>query len=86
LFFRGLHTDPDVILFYPNAPVQNIYYSSGILISHVLLILKITLAGWTGASRCTPDSGNEILYSVPLPNNFILPSDGNNYGAAVFFF
>jgi hypothetical protein len=64
---QGLAVDPDVILMDPTNPQAPIYYNSG---------------AWTGKSRCTPDS-NQVLYTAPMPTNFLVPSDGNNYATAV---
>jgi len=60
--------DPDLIFLDPTQPSTNYYYCS---------------AGWTGASRCSPDNPRKLLFTAPYPKNYIVPSDGNNYGAAI---
>jgi hypothetical protein len=63
-----IEPDPDLIFLDPKQPTTDYMYSS---------------AGWSGVSRCEPTSPSRVLFSAPYPANFIVPSDGNNYGAAI---
>jgi len=63
-----IEPDPDLIFFDPKQPNTEYMYSS---------------AGWSGVSRCEPSTPQRILFSAPYPANFIVPSDGNNYGVAI---
>ncbi|KAA0024868.1 hypothetical protein [Antrihabitans cavernicola] len=57
--------DPTHIIFTPSAPVTNIYYSD---------------AAWTGKNRCAKTS-NQVLLSVPLPSNYVVPNSLGNEGS-----
>jgi len=63
-----IEPDPDLIFLDPKQPTTNYMYSD---------------AAWTGASRCEPTSPSRVLFSAPYPANYVVPSDGNNYGAAI---
>jgi len=63
-----IEPDPDLLFLDPKQPMTNYMYSS---------------AGWSGSSRCAPDNPPKLLFSAPYPANYIVPSDGNNYGAAI---
>jgi len=65
-----IEADPDIILLDPTQPMTEFYFSS---------------AAWTGASRCEPDSPDspKLMLKAPFPPNFIVPSDGNNYGISI---
>ncbi len=62
--------DPERIILTPTAPLTTINYSS---------------AGWSTTSRCAATSGSGIglPVRVPIPADYVLPSDRNNDGAAI---
>ncbi len=64
-------SNPDLerIVMTPTAPLTTINYST---------------AGWSGASRCNATGGANygLPISVPMPTNYVIPSDNSNAGAA----
>lgn len=56
------YADPEYIFNNTTAPLTPIYYSS---------------AGWSGQDRCAT-SENRVVETVPMPSDFVLPSDGQN--------
>ena len=60
--------DPERIVMTPTAPMTTFNYSS---------------AGWSGANRCgaTGGTGWGLPVSVPMPTNYVVPSDNTNSGA-----
>ncbi len=60
-------SDTDYLVLQPNAPLVDVRYSD---------------AGWGGSDRCPPSS-SMVLASVPMPDDFIVPSSGYNNAAAV---
>jgi len=61
--------DDEHIVLRPSAPLVDINYSD---------------AGWSSKSRCnsTASSGGGLPVSVPIPNDYVVPSDNTNSGAA----
>ena len=60
--------DWDIIVLTPTAPLTDIYFNS---------------AGWTqGANRCPSDLPPDLLFQLPIPNDFIVPNGGGNNSTA----
>lgn len=56
------YSDNEHIILRPTAPMTPVYYSD---------------AAWTGKDRCMPTS-QKVISTVPLPADFLVPSDGEN--------
>lgn len=60
------YSDDDVIVMKPTAPLTNIMYSS---------------VAWSGGNRCGA-SNSTVLAQVPMPSDFLVPSNNGNMSSA----
>eukprot|EP00727_Mastigamoeba_balamuthi_P009942 m51a1_g5570 hypothetical protein (529) ;mRNA; r:602767-604595 len=63
-----IEPDPDILLLDNTQPMTDFFLSD---------------AAWTGRSRCSPNSPAQVVVTAPFPPDYVVESDGNNYGAAV---